>query len=100
VRPEAVERFLAARGVAEPDPERRALHPEVRAELARGIEAAVNPRLARHETIKTFEVLPRELTEGEGELTPTQKIKRKVVAERYAAAIERLYPAEDGAPGG
>jgi len=51
----------------------------------------VNERLARVQTIKKIKVLPNELTVEGGELTPTMKIKRKVVNERYAAEIKALY---------
>jgi long-subunit acyl-CoA synthetase (AMP-forming) len=52
---------------------------------------AVNARLARVQTVKRFAVLPTELTIDGGELTPTLKLRRKVVAEKHAAVIERLY---------
>ena len=65
--------------------------PAVRAEIERAITERVNPKLAQYETIKRFEILPGELSEEAGELTPTMKIKRKVVVERYADQIERLY---------
>ena len=52
---------------------------------------AVNGRLARYETIKKFAMLPRELTVEAGELTPTLKLKRRVILERYKDMIEALY---------
>ena len=58
--------------------------------LQREIDS-VNQRLARVQTVKRFAILPDELSIDGGELTPTMKIKRKVVAEKYAAVIERLY---------
>ncbi len=48
-------------------------------------------RLARYETIKRFALLPRELTVEAGELTPTLKLKRRVIAERHRETIEALY---------
>ena len=51
----------------------------------------VNERLARYETIKRVAVLPRELTVEAGELTPTLKLKRRVIHELHKAAIEALY---------
>ncbi|HEY8370006.1 MAG TPA: long-chain fatty acid--CoA ligase [Thermodesulfobacteriota bacterium] len=47
--------------------------------------------LARFEQIKAFAILPEDFTQMTGELTPTMKIKRKVVAEKYHDVIERLY---------
>ncbi len=51
----------------------------------------VNQRLARVQAVKKFHVLPHEFTVEGGELTPTMKVRRKVVAEKYKAVIERLY---------
>ena len=52
---------------------------------------AVNARLARIEQIKRFEILDHDMTQETGELTPTMKLKRPVVYERYADTFERLY---------
>ena len=51
----------------------------------------VNAGLARVQTIKRWEIIPEEFSIEGGELTPTMKIKRKVVREKHAAAIESLY---------
>ena len=61
-----------------------------RAYIERSVEA-VNGRLARYETIKKFALLPREFTVEAGELTPTLKLKRRVILERYKDVIEALY---------
>jgi long-subunit acyl-CoA synthetase (AMP-forming) len=63
-----------------------------RAYLEKQVEL-VNARLARHESIKKFALLPRELTVEAGELTPTLKLRRRVILERYREAIEGLYSA-------
>jgi long-chain acyl-CoA synthetase len=47
--------------------------------------------LARYETVKRFEVVDREFTEERGEITPTLKLKRRVVAQSFAESIERMY---------
>ena len=51
----------------------------------------VNAGLARHEQIKRSALLPTEFGIATGELTPTMKVKRRVVAQRWSDAIERLY---------
>ncbi|MFF0370661.1 AMP-dependent synthetase/ligase [Micromonospora sp. NPDC005087] len=63
-------------------------------ELCREIQVAVdeaNGTVSRAERIKTFRILPRDLTEDDGELTPTLKIKRAVVESHFAADVDALY---------
>lgn len=55
----------------------------------------INTELARYESIRKFAVLPHDFTTESGELTPTQKVKRKVVNERHAAVIEDIYEGLD-----
>jgi long-chain acyl-CoA synthetase len=63
---------------------------EVRAALEKHIEE-INRKFARVEQVKKFRILPRDLSQEGGELTPTLKVKRNVVADKYAAEIEALY---------
>lgn len=51
----------------------------------------VNARLARVQAVKKFKVIPKEFTIEGGELTPTMKVKRKVVTEKYKKEIDQLY---------
>jgi long-chain acyl-CoA synthetase len=62
----------------------------VEAEIQRGVDAA-NEQLARVEGIKKFKVLDDEWLPGGDELTPTMKLKRKPIFEKYAAQIDELY---------
>ena len=62
----------------------------VRAVLQADVEAA-NARFARIEQVKRFGVLDHDLTQAAGELTPTLKVKRAVVYERYADFFDALY---------
>jgi long-chain acyl-CoA synthetase len=55
----------------------------------------VNRNLAKYETIKRFAVLPNAFTEAGGELTPTQKLKRRVIEKKYKDLIESLYAGSD-----
>jgi long-chain acyl-CoA synthetase len=59
---------------------------EVKDELDRA-----NAKYAQVEQIKRFELLDHDLTEEEGELTPTLKLKRNVVYDRYADVFDKLY---------
>jgi long-subunit acyl-CoA synthetase (AMP-forming) len=67
--------------------------PRFQAYLQKQIDG-VNERLSRVEQIKRFAVLPEELTPEGGELTPTLKLKRRVIHEKYAVEIARLYDRE------
>jgi long-chain acyl-CoA synthetase len=51
----------------------------------------VNQKFARVEQVKKFEILPQDLSQEGGELTPTMKVKRSVVGDKYADEIEALY---------
>jgi long-chain acyl-CoA synthetase len=51
----------------------------------------VNEKFARVEQVKKFEILPHDLSQETGELTPTLKVKRNVVAEKYEQEVDELY---------
>jgi long-chain acyl-CoA synthetase len=67
-----------------------ATHPEVQ-KLIESEVAAVNRHLASWESIKYVRILPGDFSTETGELTPSFKVKRKVVAARYADVIESMY---------
>lgn len=70
-------------------------HPKVKA-LYEDIVADVNRSLARYETLKKVLLVPDEFTAGDGALTPTLKLRRKVIEERYREQIDALYREEPG----
>jgi long-chain acyl-CoA synthetase len=67
-----------------------AAHADVLAEVERGV-AEANSHLARPEQVRRWVLLPTEWTAQSGELTPSMKRKRRVIIDRYATEIERLY---------
>ncbi len=91
---EALESWAAARGIPAADRAALLRREEVLAAY-REILDAVNAGLARFETIKKFRLLAEPFTIGDGHLTPTLKVKRRVIAERYAATLAEMYE-EDG----
>jgi long-chain acyl-CoA synthetase len=64
--------------------------PKVR-ELYRGIVEDLNKKLAQFETIKKILVVPEEFTVATGEITPTLKLKRRIIEAKYKEQIEELY---------
>jgi long-chain acyl-CoA synthetase len=87
--PDEAPKLAAELGVS-PDPASMATDERVRAAIWKDIEA-VNQRFARIEQIKRFAILPRDLSQEEGELTPTLKVKRAVVYTKYAPDVDALY---------
>ena len=81
----------------------RGIYPRSRAELVADARVValysemiheINGTLANFETLKRFRVVAEEWTQESGELTPSMKLKRRVIAARYAAAIAELYADE------
>lgn len=87
---EALEAWAGERGLAWSTWGELVEHPLVQAALAEVVER-VNARLARYETIKRFAVVATPFTIDGGQLTPTLKVKRRVVERQFAREIERLY---------
>jgi long-chain acyl-CoA synthetase len=65
-------------------------HDILRAELQGAVDEA-NRSVSKAESIRTFVVLPRDLSIDSGELTPTLKVRRMVVAKTYGSVIEEMY---------
>ena len=64
--------------------------PALRASIQAHIDQ-INQKFARVEQVKKFQILPADLSQEGGELTPTMKVKRNVVAEKYAGEVDGLY---------
>jgi len=85
---EATRNFLREKGAA--DGASPYDHPLIASEIQAAVDE-VNSHLAQVETVKKFTILSRQLTIEHGELTPTLKVKRKVVNENFAQQIEAMY---------
>ena len=77
-------------GIHNTSPEELVKNPEV-LKLFKGAIDEKNKNFGQWETIKKFELMPKEWTIEGGELTPTTKIKRKVVLEKYKTVIDHIY---------
>jgi long-chain acyl-CoA synthetase len=85
----AIETWAREHGVTAPAHELPG-HPEVQ-KLIESEVAAVNRQLASWESIKYVRILPQDFSTETGELTPSLKVKRKVIGSRYADEIESMY---------
>ena len=92
LNPDTAAQFAAEHGI-----EGQVLHVNalVIEEIQRGIDENVNPLFARVENVRKFAILPRNLTVEHGELTPTLKIKRRIVYEHFGDEIEAMYAGLD-----
>jgi long-chain acyl-CoA synthetase len=87
--PEEAVAYAKEHGLSE-DPAQLAANGEVR-EAIEGHLAKVNEKFARVEQVKKIAILPHDLSQEAGELTPTLKVKRAVVADKHQGEIEKLY---------
>jgi long-chain acyl-CoA synthetase len=85
--------YAAQHGLSDASPAALAADPEVIARIAAGV-AEGNTKLSRVEQIKRFRVLPTLWEPGGDEITLTMKLKRRPIAEKYAAEIDELYASE------
>ncbi len=88
--PDACAAWAKERGAPDPSPAALSQDADVQAAVALAVERA-NARMARVEQIKRYQILPNDWEPGGDELTPTAKLKRKPIAEKYGAEIEALY---------
>jgi long-subunit acyl-CoA synthetase (AMP-forming) len=91
--PDAAKAFVSAHGLHQGKLEELAADDAILVAIGAAVQRA-NQKLARVEQVKRFRLLGAEWLPGGDELTPTQKLKRKPIAEKYTHEIEALYGAE------
>jgi long-chain acyl-CoA synthetase len=89
--PEEAVAYAKENGLPE-DPAELATNPEIRKAIEAHVDE-INKKFARVEQVKKISILPRDLSQEDGELTPTLKVKRAVVTEKHEKEIEELYAA-------
>jgi long-chain acyl-CoA synthetase len=90
LEPEAIARWASENGLAGRTLPDLAGAPEVKVLVQRDFDE-LNATLPRFATVKRFTILAREFSEAEGEVTPSQKLKRKVIEQRYKAELDAMY---------
>jgi len=88
--PDALAQWALSNSVAERDPAALARREDIRAVVAAAVDE-LNSGLNRWETVKDFRVLDHDLTVESGELTPSLKLKRRVVEKRYKDVLDEMY---------
>ncbi|HEX5713429.1 MAG TPA: AMP-dependent synthetase/ligase [Solirubrobacterales bacterium] len=87
--PEEAVAYAKENGLPE-DPAQLAANPDIKASIEAHVEE-INKNYARVEQVKKISILPEDLSQENGELTPTLKVKRAVVAQKHESSIEALY---------
>src|SRR5437016_1595910 len=90
LNPDELKKFAQEQGIIASDPAVLVKHPKVVERVERTVEEK-NSKLQSYAKIKKFRVLPDDFTQDGGELTPTLKVKRKVVIQKYSRELEDLY---------
>jgi len=94
---ESIRQWAQSRGLAFQDFAELSQKPEVK-QLLEGRIAELNKQLPSYSTVKRIIILPKQFTQDEGEVTPTLKLKRKVLNRKYRDPLEALYAGvDDGA---
>ena len=91
--PEEIGKWAAQNGIPERDPVLLAKNPRVEAIMRARVEE-INSQLASFEQVKKFVLLGTDFSQETGELTPTLKVKRKVVIKKYGNLLDSLYGKE------
>jgi long-chain acyl-CoA synthetase len=87
---EALHGWAEKQGLGDLSYEQVTRHDRTR-EMVQGYIDELNDRLNKWETIKRFQILPRDLTIEDGDLTPSLKVKRKAVERKHAAVLDSMY---------
>jgi long-chain acyl-CoA synthetase len=90
INPDELTKFAKEQGILASDAGVIVKHPKVVERVGRTVEEK-NSQLQSYAKIKKFTILPGDFTQEGGELTPTLKVKRKVVSNKYMTALEELY---------
>jgi len=93
----ALEQWARAHGIAFSSSQDLIRNKKVQ-ELYDGIVAEVNQNLARFEKLKKVLLVPDEFSAESGDLTPTMKLRRRMVEERYHDLIEEMYKEAENTP--
>jgi long-chain acyl-CoA synthetase len=89
--PEEIGPWAEKQGIGTKDPVELSKRDEVKALVQKAVDH-VNAKVGPVEQIKTFTILPQDLTQETGELTPTLKVKRNVVYDKFASELDAMYP--------
>ena len=87
---EGIVKWAAENGMPDKTPKELSSDAKVKAMIKTAVDE-LNQGLASYESVKDFAILPRDLTVEEGELTPSLKVKRRVVEKKYAALLDKFY---------
>jgi long-chain acyl-CoA synthetase len=94
LNPDTMKKFAEENSIAYSDMGELSKNPKVK-DLIRNAVAQTNSQLASYETIKNFAILPNDFTVESGELTPSLKVKRKLLDKKYESQIKALYGNEE-----
>jgi long-chain acyl-CoA synthetase len=90
LNPEELAKFAREQGIMASDPSVLVTHPKIVERVQRTVDHK-NSELQSYAKIKKFAILPEDFTVENGALTPTLKVKRKVIGERHLAILDALY---------
>jgi len=90
LNPEELAKFAKEQGILDTDPASLAKHPKVVERVSRIVEER-NGELQSYAKVKKFSILPTDFTVENGLLTPTLKVKRKIITEKHRELLDSLY---------